>query len=143
MFERLSEDAARARARAGVIEARTVALLDRHGLADGLHARGFTSEACEFRRGGVPYVFDYAGLSGFRHHIYPQQLLVADMIDALRACGGEVTFQCPVAEIRVAEPPTIVHADGTEVGCDFVLGCYGFHGLSRSALKGATRGALE
>lgn len=46
VFERLSEDAARARARAGLIEARAVALLDRHGLADGLHARGFTSEAC-------------------------------------------------------------------------------------------------
>jgi 2-polyprenyl-6-methoxyphenol hydroxylase-like FAD-dependent oxidoreductase len=39
VFERLSENAARARARAGLIEARTVALLDRHGLATGF-ARG-------------------------------------------------------------------------------------------------------
>jgi p-hydroxybenzoate 3-monooxygenase len=140
VFERLSEQAARARARAGLIEARTVALLERHGLADRLHAHGLTSEACEFRRGGVRYVFNYARLSGFRHHVYPQQLLVADMIDALRACGGEVTFQCPVAEVRVAKPPVIVLANGEAVSCDFVLGCDGFHGISRDALKGATCG---
>ena len=52
VFERLSEEAARARAPAGLIEARTVALLDRHGLADGLHTRGFTARRAEFRRGG-------------------------------------------------------------------------------------------
>jgi p-hydroxybenzoate 3-monooxygenase len=140
VFERLSEEAARARARAGLIEARTVALLDRHGLADGLHVRGFTSEACEFRRGGVRYVFDYAGLSGFRHHVYPQQLLVADMIDALRACGGEVRFGCPAAQIRLGDPPVIVLADGEEVFCDFVVGADGFHGISRDALNGETCG---
>jgi len=39
VFERLSEQAARARARAGLIEARTVALLERHGLADRLYTR--------------------------------------------------------------------------------------------------------
>jgi p-hydroxybenzoate 3-monooxygenase len=140
VFERLSEDALRARTRAGLIEARTVALLDRHGLSGGLYARGFTSEACEFRRGGAAHLFDYTELSGFRHHVYPQQLLVADMIDSLRACGGEVTFDCQVAEIRVAEPPVIALADGEEVSCDFVLGCDGFHGVSRNALKGTTSG---
>jgi p-hydroxybenzoate 3-monooxygenase len=137
VFERLSEDATRARARAGLIEARTGALLDRHELADGLHARGFVSEACEFRRGGARHIFDYGALTGFRHHVYPQQLLVADMIDALRARGGEVAFGRPVAEIRLANRPVIVLADGEEVACDFVLGCDGFHGISRQALPGA------
>ena len=140
VFERSSEEATRARARAGLIEAQTVALLDRYELAEGLHARGITSEACEFRRSGVRHVFDYTALSGFRHHVYPQQLLVADMIDALRTRGGEVTFECPVAEIRVAGPPLIVLGDGNQVSCDFVLGCDGFHGVSRRALAGATCG---
>jgi p-hydroxybenzoate 3-monooxygenase len=120
-----------------------VALLDRHGLADGLHARGFPSEACEFRRDGVRHLFDYAALTGFRHHIYPQQLLVADMIDALRAGGGEICFGRAVAEIRVAERPGIVLADGEEVSCDFVLGCDGFHGVSRHALRRATCSGVD
>jgi p-hydroxybenzoate 3-monooxygenase len=143
VFERLSEDAVRGRARAGLIEARTVSLLDRYGLADGLHARGLTSEACEFRRGGVRYVFDYAALTGYPHHVYPQQLLVADMIDALRAGGGEVSFGCAVAEIRLVERPVIVLADGDEVSCDFVLGCDGFHGVSRQALPEATCSGVD
>jgi p-hydroxybenzoate 3-monooxygenase len=143
VFERLPEDATRARARAGLIEARTVALLDRYGLAEGLHARGFTSEACEFRRDGVRHVFDYAVLTGFRHHIYPQQLLVADMIDALRAGAGEIAFGRAVGEIRLAERPVIVLADGEEVSCDFVLGCDGFHGVSRHALTGASCSGVD
>jgi p-hydroxybenzoate 3-monooxygenase len=143
VFERLSEDDVRARARAGLIEARTVALLDRHGLADGLRVRGFTSEACEFRRDGVRHVFDYAALTGFRHHIYPQQLLVADMIDSLRACGGKVAFGCAVAELRIAERPVIVLADGEEIACDFVLGCDGFHGVSRHAPLGANCSGVD
>jgi p-hydroxybenzoate 3-monooxygenase len=143
VFERLSEDATRGRSRAGLIEARTVALLDHHELSDGLHARGLMSEACEFRRGGVRHLFDYAALSGFRHHVYPQQLLVADMIDALRAHGGDVIFERAVAEIRLAERPAIVMADGDEIACDFVLGCDGFHGIARHALKGATCSGLE
>jgi p-hydroxybenzoate 3-monooxygenase len=137
VFERLSEDATRARSRAGQIDARTVALLDRHELSAGLRARSVTSEACEFRRGGVRHVFDYAALTGFPHLFYPQQLLVGDMLDALRARGSDVAFGCAVAEIRIAARPVIVLANGEEVSCDFVLGCDGFHGISRRALKGA------
>ncbi|HEY2318932.1 MAG TPA: FAD-dependent monooxygenase [Solirubrobacteraceae bacterium] len=143
VFERLSEDAARARTRAGQIDARTVALLDRHELSTGLHARGVTSEACEFRRGGVRHIFDYAALTGFRHYFYPQQLLVGDMIDALRARGGEVAFGCAAAEIRNTDRPVIVLANGQKVPCDFVLGCDGFHGISRHALKGATCSGVD
>ena len=143
VFERLSEDAARARARAGLIEARTVVLLDRHGLSDGIRMRGFTSEACEFRRGGVRHVFDYAELTGVRQHVYPQQLLVADLIDELRAVGGDVAFGRAAAAIRIAERPVIVLADGDEVSCDFVLGCDGFHGVSRPALEGASCSGVD
>jgi p-hydroxybenzoate 3-monooxygenase len=126
-----------------VIEARTVALLDRHGLADGMLTRGFPSGACEFRRGGVAHVFDYGELAGVLHHIYPQQLLVADLIDELRAVGGEVAFGRAVAEIRIAERPPIVLANGDEVGCEFVLGCDGFHGVCRLALEGASSSGVD
>jgi p-hydroxybenzoate 3-monooxygenase len=143
VFERLSEDATRARARAGQIDARTVALLDRHELSAGLRARGSTTEACEFRRDGVRHVFDYAALTGFEHHFYPQQLLVGDMIDALRAQGSDIAFGCAAAEIRITERPVISLANGEEVSCDFVLGCDGFHGISRPALKGATCSGVD
>ena len=64
VLERLDEGAVRARSRAGLIEQRTVRLLDRYGVADGLHARGKTLGSCEFRRGGRGYVYDYGALCG-------------------------------------------------------------------------------
>jgi len=73
-FERLAEEAVRARARAGLIEHRTAQLLERHALAGGMLTRGKTIGACEFRRGGRRHVFDYAAPSGRAHHVYPQQL---------------------------------------------------------------------
>jgi p-hydroxybenzoate 3-monooxygenase len=143
VFERLSEEAVRARTRAGLIEARTVSLLDHHGLSDGMRTRGATSGACEFRRDGVRYVFDYGVLAGARHHVYPQQWLVADLIDALRAAGGQIRFESPVKRIRVSDPATILLDDGDRLVFDFVLGCAGFHGVSRAALRGASCSGVD
>lgn len=136
VLERLAEDAVRARARAGLIEDRTAVLLERHGLADGMLRRGKTLGACEFRRAGRRYVFDYASLSGACHRVYPQQLLVADLVDSLRSAGGEVRFVAPVGSVRLAGRPVIVTADGQELPCGFVLGCDGFHGVARVAAAG-------
>jgi p-hydroxybenzoate 3-monooxygenase len=135
VFERLAEDAVRARARAGQIEYRTVRLLDRHGLADGLLTRGKTMGTCEFRRAGRRHVFDYAALSGAAHHSYPQQLLVGDLVDSLRAAGGQICFGVAVESIRLGDEPVIVTGD-EEVRCGFVLGCDGFHGVARAAARG-------
>ena len=136
VFERLDEEAVRARARAGLIEDRTGRLLQAHGLAEGMLKRGKTLGACEFRRGGRTQVFDYASLTGGHHYVYPQQFLVGDLIDSLRAAGGEIRFGTPVETIRIGPPPAIMAADGTSVLCDFVLGCDGFHGVCRPAAVG-------
>jgi p-hydroxybenzoate 3-monooxygenase len=143
IFERLHEAATRARARAGLIEIRTASMLDRHGLADGMRSRGMTSDACEFRRGGVRHVFDYGALTGMRHHVYPQQLLVADLIDALRVAGGDVRFGSPVEQVHVAGRPVIRLDTGEEISCDFVLGCDGFHGVTRAAIQGASVSGID
>jgi len=68
---------------------------------------------------------------------------VADLIDELRAVGGDVAFGRAAAAIRIAERPVIVLADGDEASCDFVLGCDGFHGVSRLALEGASCSGVD
>ena len=135
VVERLDESAVRARARAGLIEDRTARLLDRYGLAAGMHQRGKTLGTCEFRRGGHGYVYDYGSLCGARHRVYPQQLLVADLIDSLRAGGGEVRFVTPAVAIHLRDRPVIELLDGHGLVCDIVLGCDGFRGVSRTAVS--------
>jgi len=138
VFERLSEEAVRARTRAGLLEARTASLLERHGLGNGMRSKGTRCGACEFRRDGTRHVFDYAALVGIHHHVYPQQMLVGDLIDALRTAAGDLRFLCPVRDVRSGASPEIVLEEGAAVRCDFVLGCDGFHGVTRAALKGAS-----
>ena len=136
VFERSDETAVRARARAGLIEARTVRLLDEHGVSDGMHERGKTLGACEFRRAGEAHVFDYAALSDAHHHVYPQQLLVADLIDALRGVGGDVHFSMPVEGARLGDGAEILAGDGVSRTFDYVIGCDGSHGVCSPAATG-------
>jgi p-hydroxybenzoate 3-monooxygenase len=75
-------------------------------------------------------------MSGAAHYVYPQQFLVADLIDSLRAVGGSVRFASPVESVRLADQPVIRAADGTSFEVDFVLGCDGFHGVCRAAAAG-------
>ena len=105
--------------------------------------RGKTLGSCEFRRGGERHVFDYGALSGARHHVYPQQLLVGDLIDSLRLVGAEVRFESPVASLRLADRPVIQAADGTSAAFDLVLGCDGFHGVSRVAAPGTVCSGVD
>ena len=65
---------------------------------------------------------------------------MGDLIDSLRSAGAEVRFATPVESVQLADRPVIRGGDGTSTDCDFVLGCDGFHGVSRLA---ATRSALR
>jgi p-hydroxybenzoate 3-monooxygenase len=143
IFERLDEGSVRTRARAGLIEDRTARLLETHGLADGMLNAGKTLGSCEFRRGDKRHVLDYGSLSGALHRVYPQQLLVGDLIDSLRSAGADVRFATPVESVQLGDRPAIRAADGTSVGCDFVLGCDGFHGVSREAATGMVCSAVD
>jgi p-hydroxybenzoate 3-monooxygenase len=134
VYERLGEEATRSRARAGAIDAHTVDILDSYGLANGLRQHGSTTPRCEFRRDGIRYFLEFGNGIGVQH-FYPQQLLVGDLIDALRVAGGDVRFNTPVERVDTAGRPTVVLSDGNKNTCDFVIGCDGPHGPTRLATK--------
>jgi hypothetical protein len=59
----------------------TVRILDRHGLADGLHRGGREHSVCEFRTEDGRFRLDYGALGQQeRHAVYPQQELVTDLL---------------------------------------------------------------
>ena len=69
--------------------------------------------------------------------MYPQQFLVGDMIDSFYSSGGHIRFATPVESLSLGGRPVVRAADGTSLECDFVLGCDGFHGVSRAAAEAA------
>src|SRR5262249_13983408 len=116
----------------------TVATLTAAGLGDRLASEGLVHRGIGLRFDGRDHRIDLADLTGNTITIYGQQEVVKDLIDARRARGGAVYFEVP--DVRLADPigrPSL-HAtvDGRPfaMDCDFIVGCDGFHGISRGQL---------
>jgi p-hydroxybenzoate 3-monooxygenase len=136
------------RPRAGFIEEWVVRALERHGLADGLLAHAKPQSECEFRMDGARHLFRYGALSGQHHFVYPQQLLVTDLVRAYAdAAGGPIHFGVTDVELHGldTERPAVSYtaAETGErhvINCDFVAGCDGARGVSRKAVP---EGAMQ
>ncbi|NJP99486.1 4-hydroxybenzoate 3-monooxygenase [Streptomyces zingiberis] len=145
--------------RAGFMEEWAVRGLERYGLAGRLLSRAGTQAEFEFRFAGRRHRVRPGALSGHRHFLYPQPLLVTDLISAYadgetegdgRADGygggtglpgGDVRFE--VRDVAVHDIdggwPSVTYTD-PETGerhrlvCDFIAGCDGARGVTRSAI---------
>src|SRR4051794_41495747 len=93
VLELRSREYVEGRVRAGVLEQRTVDLLDRAGVADRLHREGMVHEGVELRFGRRGHRIDLSGLTGGRCiTVYGQQEVVKDLIAARLEAGGGPVF---------------------------------------------------
>ncbi|RVU27947.1 4-hydroxybenzoate 3-monooxygenase [Streptomyces antnestii] len=130
------------RQRAGVIEEWAVRALQERGLAGNLLSRAERHTACEFRFEGRRQRFSYGELTGRHHFIYPQPMLVTDLLrEYTDVRGGTVRFD--VRDVRVHDVDTdrpsvsyLCPRSGRRevVHCDFIAGCDGARGVTRKAL---------
>ncbi|MFC1431655.1 4-hydroxybenzoate 3-monooxygenase [Streptacidiphilus sp. N1-3] len=141
VVERADREQVQTRARAGFLAANTVRILDRHGLADGLHRHGREHAVCEFRTEDGRFRLDYGALGlGERHTVYPQQELVRDLLTRYLDAGGRISFGTEAVAVVGAEtlrPTVTVHdTDGRPARWQarYVAGCDGRHGAARRSL---------
>jgi p-hydroxybenzoate 3-monooxygenase len=143
------EDRSRAyierRIRAGVLEHGTVELLTEVGLADRLLRERMVHHGLELLFEGVGHRVPLSDLTGRTISIYGQHELVKDLVAARLATGRPMLFE--VADVTLdgldtARPAIRFTHEGRrqELGCDFIAGCDGSHGVSRAA---APAGALR
>ncbi|MFE7441743.1 4-hydroxybenzoate 3-monooxygenase [Streptomyces chartreusis] len=147
ILERAERAHIQTRARAGFLAAGTVRILERHGLAEGLHRHGQAHSTCEFRTEDGRFRLDYSALGrGERHTVYPQQLLVTDLLTRFLAAGGRVDFGAEAVAVRDADTDlpsvTVREADGRtgEWRARYVAGCDGRHGVARRSLPAGSVG---
>ncbi|GAA1188313.1 p-hydroxybenzoate 3-monooxygenase [Kitasatospora gansuensis] len=141
ILERATRAQLTARSRAGFLAANTVRVLDRHGLAEGLRRHGKEHAVCEFRTEDGRFRLDYGGLGlGERHTVYPQHLLVADLLTHYQQAGGQIRFGTEaqaVADIGTSRPRVTVRESGGREEtwqARYVAGCDGRHGAARRSL---------
>ncbi|WP_406089377.1 4-hydroxybenzoate 3-monooxygenase [Streptomyces sp. NBC_01013] len=128
------------RQRAGILEQPTVDALREAGAADRLDAEGLVHDGIELRWDGRAHRVDFPSLTGGRRvWVYAQTEVVKDLIALQLADGARLFFEAQVTSVEDADTgrPTVryTHEGREEVlTCDYVVGCDGFHGVTRSAI---------
>lgn len=129
--------------RAGVLEHGTVELLKAVGLGGRLQREGAIHHGIELRFDGASHRIDLTALTGRSITVYAQHEVIKDLIAARLAADGDLRFG--VSDVRLENvgtaPEIHFRQDGAAqaLNCDFVAGCDGSHGVSRSALPEARK----
>ncbi|MGW0940900.1 4-hydroxybenzoate 3-monooxygenase, partial [Streptomyces sp. NPDC002666] len=128
------------RQRAGILEQSTVDALREAGAAQRLDAEGLVHDGIELRWDGRSHRVDFPSLTdGRRVWVYAQTEVVKDLIALQLADGAPLFFGAEVTSVEGADTdrPTVhyTHEGRDEVlTCDYVVGCDGFHGVTRTAI---------
>jgi p-hydroxybenzoate 3-monooxygenase len=135
LLEHRSEQEVRARRRAGLLEDRTVRILRRHGLADGMDRAGTPLGAVEFVAGSQRCRIDYGALTGVTNVAYQQHDLVGDLISRLHQAGATIHFNHRATAVELEPTPAVrcetLDGRAVTVPARAVAGCDGFHGTAR------------
>lgn len=136
------------RVRAGVLEQGTVDLLRRLGLADRCDRDGLVHEGTILSSDGEAFRIDMAALTGRAVTVYGQQEVMRDLFDAAERRGVAIEWdarEVALDGLDTSRPSVTWTGDGglRTLQCDFVVGCDGFHGVSRAAIPASVLSTYE
>ncbi len=139
VLESRSREYIEQRIRAGVLEQGTVDLMVQSGAGARLQREGLVHHGIELRFGGAGHRIDFAALAdGKSITIYAQHEVIKDLVAARISAGARILFEAEAVGVHdIEDKPKIRfrHDGETEsLECDFIAGCDGFHGVSRSAM---------
>jgi p-hydroxybenzoate 3-monooxygenase len=125
--------------RAGVLEQGTMDILTDSGVGDRMRSQGALHHGFELAFGGKRHRIDLTGLTGKAITVYPQHEVIKDLVAARLEAGGQILFE--VSEVALhgidTQRPsaTFMHnGEARSIEADFVIGCDGYHGVSRAAM---------
>jgi p-hydroxybenzoate 3-monooxygenase len=149
VLERQSRAYVLERIRAGVLEAGTVALLREIGLGARMDREGHPHDGSAIAWEGRPRFFiDTKKFTGRQLMAYGQTSITEDLYAARDRAGGKVIDEA--ANVRLHEltsprPYVTYDKNGStqRIDCDYVAGCDGFHGVSRTSIPAAVLKTYE
>jgi p-hydroxybenzoate 3-monooxygenase len=137
------------RVRAGVLEQTTVELMRRLGIGDRLAREGLVHRGTTLCVDGDPIHLDFRELvDGGAITVYGQSEVMKDLNDAAHERGVAVIYEA--LDVKPGgldgDRPWITFTQAGEarrLECDFVVGCDGFHGVSRRSIPEASCRTFE
>ena len=137
VLERRSQDYVLGRIRAGVLEQGMVDLIHEARAGERMKREGIIHDGFEIFFGAHRLRIDMKKLTGGDVvTIYGQTEVTKDLMDAREALDGQVVYEAEgvsIHDLDTEKPKLLYRKDGQEheVVCDFVVGCDGYHGVSR------------
>jgi p-hydroxybenzoate 3-monooxygenase len=139
ILERQSREHVMGRIRAGVLEWGTVETLRAAEVGERMDREGFVHEGVGLSVGGRHLRIDFKGLTGKSIMVYGQTQVTKDLYTALDEAEVTIVEEAadvlPVAVDTDAPYVTFVRDGVTQrIDCAYVVGCDGFHGVSRTVI---------
>ncbi|SHF63061.1 p-hydroxybenzoate 3-monooxygenase [Jatrophihabitans endophyticus] len=132
-------------ARAGILEADSVALLVDSGVSDRVLREGSVHEGIALRFGGASHRIDFRELVDATVTLYPQTDVFVDLADARERDGGDVRFDVADTEVVdvTGDRPGVLFTDAAGVECEVrarvVVGADGSRSTCRSLVPETLR----
>jgi p-hydroxybenzoate 3-monooxygenase len=149
VLERRDRAYVEGRVRAGVLEQTTVDLMARLGLDARLRAEGLAHSGATLAWEGELLHIDFAELTGGSTVVvYGQQEVMKDLFDAAGPRGLQIVFdaaEVALHDLATTRPFVTWRKDGAEqrLDCEIVVGCDGFHGVSRASIPSEALSIFE
>jgi p-hydroxybenzoate 3-monooxygenase len=140
VLERRDRSYVEGRVRAGVLEQVTTDLMRRLGLSERLDREGLVHAGTQLSLDGALFRIDMAALTGGSAvTIYGQQEVMQDLFEAAPDRGVQIIWNAEdvMLEGLDSDRPVVRWMQNgvtQELHCDFVAGCDGFHGVSRTSI---------
>lgn len=148
VLERQSRDYVLGRIRAGVLERGTVQLLHDAGAGARMAAMGHPHHGCYLTQDQQLIRVDFTESCGHAVMVYGQTEVTRDLYDAQDVIGAthmhgvqDVTLH----DLKTTAPFVTFEKDGAQhrIDADFIVGCDGFHGISRASIPEGDRREYE
>ena len=140
VLERKTKEYVLSRVRAGVLEARTCNLLRQAKVHTNLDAEGHVHNGIDIVFNGETCNLNFTDLTGGDTvTVYGQTEVTRDLYAARESMDGVIVYSVDNVSIHDLESksPSITyqtHGEGQRLDCDYVVGCDGYHGVSRKTI---------
>jgi p-hydroxybenzoate 3-monooxygenase len=139
VLEKHTRDYVLGRIRAGVLEHGFADLMREAGVGERMDREGEIHEGFEIAHDGMRERVDLKGLSGNTVIVYGQTELTRDLYDGREKANGVVITEAEDVQphdLTSATPYITYKKNGKNerIDCDYIIGCDGFHGVSRKSI---------
>ncbi|AIY40942.1 P-hydroxybenzoate hydroxylase [Collimonas arenae] len=139
VLESRSRNDIEATIRAGVLEQGTMDILTESGVGARMQREGVVHHGIELAFGGRRHRIDLTALTGRAITVYAQHEVIKDLVAVRLAADGKILFEVSDVSLHDLhdETPSVRYTHQSEPGvlsADFIIGCDGFHGISRPAI---------